>query len=119
MIKLTVLHYELKTSSLKFLHNVSQFQESAIFKWEQEVENAKLYNGDLPDKPFLEPFEFKQDDYTITEKPFRIRLEDIYSYQENNDNITEITVGGDVTYTIKESVEEIDRLFTLPQCKCK
>jgi hypothetical protein len=111
MIKLTVLHYELKLQALKKLHNISQHQEELIFDWEKEVDSAKDMGTEYPTKPFLEPFKFEQSDYKITEKPFRARLKDICFYQESEDNITEITFEGDITFTIKETIEEIDLLF--------
>lgn len=113
MIKLTVLHYVLKISALKKFHDIKEYQEKLMYNWQNEVESAKDMGTEYPEKPFLEPFEFEQSDYTITEKPFRVRLEDIYSYQENEDKITELTVGGDIAYTIKETVEELDQLFGL------
>ena len=71
---------------------------------------AKNLQSEYPIKPFIEPFEFIDDDYEITEKAFRVRKEDILSYKENVDNIVEITVDGN-SYTVKETIEEIDALY--------
>ena len=113
MIKLTVLHYKLKTEALERFHNINNHNESLMFNWEQDLDTSRNLNDDFPEKPFIEPFEFKPYDYIIIEKKFRVRLEDIYSYMENEDGVTELTVGDDITYTVKESIEEIDQLFGL------
>lgn len=111
MIKLTALHYKIKLFALERFHNISQYNETLLLEWEKEVETARNLNDEIPKKPFIEPFEFDEEDYDITEKKFRVRLKDIYSYKENYNNITELTVGDDITYTIKETVDEIDALF--------
>lgn len=113
MIKLTALHYKLKTEALERFHNINNHNDSIMFEWEQELDTARNVNSEFPNKPFIEPFEFKPDDYYVTEKKFRVRLEDIYSYMENEEGVTELTVANDIAYTIKESVEEIDQLFGL------
>lgn len=111
MVKLTALHYKLKTSSLQKYHRITEHNESLMFNWEQSEERARSVGNNYPHKPFIEPFEFQEDDYLIYEKAFRIRLEDIYSYKENYDNIVEVTVAGDIAYTVKETIAEIDALF--------
>lgn len=111
MIKLTALHYKLTIPALEKFHNISQHNEGILFEWEQEVESARATGVELPKKPFIEPFEFEEDDYNITEQAFRIRKEDILYYKTNLDGFTELTIAENLAYTIKESVEEIDRLI--------
>lgn len=111
MVKLTALHYKLKVEGLERYHNINEYGQSLLFEWEQEVDKARSVNEEYPTKPFIEPFEFKDSDYDVKEKLFRVRLDDIYSYKENADNIVEVTVAGDVAYTVKESIEELDALF--------
>lgn len=111
MVKLTALHYKLKVESLQRYHNINEHNQGLLFDWEQETETARDIKGEYPAKPFIEPFEFEDRDYIITEKSFRVRLSDIYSYKQNADNIVELTVAGDVAYTIKETIEYLDELF--------
>lgn len=111
MIKLTALHFKLKTSSLERFHNISQYNEGLMFNWEAEVERSRNTSTEYPNKPFIEPFEFEDDDYEITEQSFRIRPKDVLFYKTNLENLTEITLSGDISFTVRESVEEIDKLF--------
>lgn len=111
MVKLTALHYKIKVESLERYHKINELAQSQIFDWELEVDKARNLDGDYPEKPFIEPFEFIDSDYDKKELPFRIRKEDIYSYKENMDNIVEVTVAGDISYTVKEPIEFFDRLF--------
>lgn len=111
MIKLTALHYKLKTSSLQRYHSIAEHNAGLMFNWEQAEERARSVGSDYPQKPFIEPFEFQDNDYMVREKAFRIRLEDIYSYKENIDNVVEVTVAGDISYTVKETIAELDALF--------
>lgn len=111
MVKLTALHYKLKMSSLERYHKIAEHNAGLMFNWEQAEERARSVGDNYPPKPFIEPFEFQDDDYLIKEKAFRIRLEDIYSYKENADNVVEVTVAGDISYTVKETIAELDALF--------
>jgi len=113
MIKLTALHYKVKESALERFHNINSHNESLIFKWEKEVETAANRDLDFPEKPFVEPFEFEDSDYNITEKKFRIRKEDIFSYMENEEGRTELTTTNNTEYTIAESIAELDELLKL------
>lgn len=111
MISLTALHYKIKVSALERFHNINEYNESRMFIWSLEVDKAKDIGLEYPEKPFIEPFEFEDTDYVITERRFRVRLDDIYSYKENSDGVVELTVRDDVTYTIKETIEDLDKLF--------
>jgi len=111
MIKLTVLHYKIKTEALERFHNISQYNEELLFNWEEELEKAKSMQIDHPIKPFVEPFEFDEADYEIIEQDFRIRSEDILYYKTNLDGVTEVVISENIGFTVKETVEEIDKLM--------
>lgn len=112
MIKLTALNYKIKTSALQRLHGIKDYNEELMFDWGVAKDKIiSIGGGEYLRKPFIEPFEFEKDDYVITEKKFRIRLEDIYIYRENEEGITELTIEGDISYSIKEPVDFIDSLF--------
>lgn len=111
MIKLTALHYKLTTAALLRLHNITNFNESLMFNWENEVEKSRATGTDYPDKPFIEPFEFEDDDYDVTEQEFRIRPQDILYYKTNLDGLVEITLSENLAFTVKETIEEIDKFF--------
>lgn len=111
MIKLTALHYKLKTEALERFHNISQHNEGLMFEWETSLERARATGIDYPAKPFVEPFEFEEDDYEVSEQAFRIRAKDILYYKTNLDGLTELTVSENVAFTVKESVDEIDKLI--------
>ena len=111
MIKITALHYKLKTEALERYHNITEHNQSLLFEYEKELERSTDLNQNYPHKPFTEPFEFNDEDYIVTEKLLRIRKKDIISYKENADNIVEIMITEDLSYTIKESIEELDNIF--------
>lgn len=111
MIKLTALHYKLKTEALEKFHNISQYNENIMFEWEKSLEKAQSTGIEYPTKPFVEPFEFEEEDYNITEQQFRVRKEDILYYKTNLDGFTELTIAENMMFTVKESVEEIDNLI--------
>lgn len=115
MIKLTALHYKLKIPSLERYHSIAEHNAGLMFDWENEVERARAIPGsEYPKKPFIEPFEFNDDDYIRTELPFRIKKENIASYKLNTDNVVEVTVeysAENITYTVKNTIEEIDALL--------
>ena len=112
MIKLTALHYKLKTSALERFHKISEHNEGLMFEWESALERSRATGIDYPPKPFAEPFEFEEDDYNVTEQDFRIRAEDILYYKTNMDGLTELTLSEKIAFTIKETVEEIDKLLS-------
>lgn len=111
MIKLTALYYKVKTEALERFHDINEHGETLIYEWEKELEKARDLGTEYPSKPFIEPFEFEDDDYDVTEQPFRIRLSDIQSVKTNLDGIVEITVSPDKIYSVKETIEEVDKLF--------
>lgn len=114
MIKLTALHYKLKTPSLERYHNIAEHNSSRLFEWEVEKERASVTGQEYPKKPFIEPFEFKDEDYTITEKPFRVKKENIISYKENVEGVVEIVITSmseDVAYTVKEDILQLDAIL--------
>lgn len=111
LVQLTGLYYKLKPESLQRYHNINEHNAGLVFDWEREVERARSVGGDYPKKPFIEPFEFEEDDYNIQEKKFRITLKDIFLYKENIDNVTELTTTDGTTFTIKETIDEIDKFF--------
>jgi len=111
MIKLTALHYKIKTEALERFHNISQHNDGLMFDWEAELDRARATGIDYPNKPFIEPFEFDEVDYNITEQDFRIRAEDILYYKTNLDGLTEVTISENIAFTVKETVEEIDELI--------
>lgn len=111
MIKLTYLYYKLKTEALRRYHNIAEHNSGLMFEWENAVERARSVGDDYPPKPFIEPFDFKDSDYVMTEKPLRIRPKDVLYYRENIDNVSEITIDEGMSYTVKETIEELDILF--------
>jgi len=113
MIKLTALYYKLTEQALEKHHNVKEFAAKRIFDWEKELAKAQTVGGDYeyPNKPFIEPFEFENDDYDVTEQQYRIRAEDIVSYRTNLDGHTDLTDCNNLVVTVKETVEEIDKLI--------
>ena len=111
MVRLTALHYKVKVASLQRYHRINEHNTGLMFEWELAEDRARSVGSEYPIKPFIEPFEFKDEDYTVKEKKFRVRLNDIYSYKENADNIVEVTLAGDVTYTVRETIEELDAMF--------
>lgn len=110
MINLTYLYYKLKLQSLIKYHNITEHNAGLMFEWEQEVEKAESLGGNYPKKPFIEPFEFKDDDYLVIEKKLRVRPEDILLAKENEDDKVEITVGEEI-FVLKETIEEFDKLL--------
>jgi CRISPR/Cas system-associated exonuclease Cas4 (RecB family) len=111
MIELTALHYKVKIEALERYHNIAEHNQGLMFTYETELDKARDLNGEYPTKPFIEPFEFRDEDYIVTEKKFRIRKKDIILYKENVDNIVEVMVSEELTYTVKQTVEEMDKLF--------
>ena len=111
MLKLTGLTYKLKVSALERYHNITEHNQSLLFNFENDLDTARAVNGDYPEKPFTDPFEFEDDDYIVTEKKFRVRKKDIILYKENVDGIVEVTVTEELVYTVKETIEQIDKLF--------
>lgn len=111
MLKLTALHYKIKSEALEIFHNITQHNDGRMFEWEAEFEKQRSLGGEYPEKPFIEPFEFQDSDYNMTEKRFRVRPEDVFLYKENADNVTELTVSDGTIFTIKETVEELDLLL--------
>lgn len=111
MIKLTALHYKLKTEALEKYHNITEYNQGLLFDHENELEKASSIGGEYPVKPFIEPFEFLDSDYIVTEKAFRVRKKDIITYKENESNIVEVMTTEDLSYAVKETIEEIDKYF--------
>lgn len=111
MIKLTALHYKLKTSALERFHDISEYNEELLFEWKLALDKAQSTGIGYPKKPFEEPFEFEETDYNITEQDFRIRAEDILYYKTNIDGLTELSVSENVSFIVKETVVEIDNLL--------
>ncbi len=83
LLKLTALHYTLKTSALERFHNINEHGSGIIFEWERANERAVSTMQGYTPKPFMEPFAFIPDDYEVREDDFRIRAEDIYSLRSN------------------------------------
>lgn len=112
MIKLTALHYKIKVSALEVYHTINELAESRMFEWEKVMSKERSLDGEYVDKPFIEPHEFKQSDYDIQEKRFRVRPEDVLFYKENGDNLVEVTLRDvDATFVVKEKIEYIDTFF--------
>jgi len=111
MIKLTALHYKVKIEALERYHNIAEHNQGLMFAYESELEKARDLDGEYPAKPFIEPFEFIDDDYIVTEKRLRLRKKDIILYKENVDNIVEVMVLEELSYTVKETIEQIDNFF--------
>lgn len=111
MIKLTSLFYKIKNEALERFHNINQYSEDLLHEWEKQVEENKNFNIDLPPKPFIEPFEFEEEDYDIKEQKFRIDPKQILLYKENTEGYTELVLSETLSFTIKESVEEIDTML--------
>jgi hypothetical protein len=112
MIHLTALHYKIKISALERLHSIKSYNEELMFNWNKEIDKIEtMGTGEYPKKPFIEPFEFEDDDYDITDKKFRIRLKNIHIYKENESGVTELVTKDDIAYSIKESVDHIDNIF--------
>jgi CRISPR/Cas system-associated exonuclease Cas4 (RecB family) len=111
MIKLTALHYKVKIEAMEKYHNIAEHNQALLFAHAIELEKATDIDGNYVPKPFIEPFEFQDEDYIVKEKKFRIRKEDIILYKENADNVVEVMVSEELTYTVKESIEELDKLF--------
>lgn len=110
MIKLTAFHYKLKLSALEVYHNVNEAAESRIYEWEQVMATARAVNDSYIDKPFIEPHEFKQEDYHIKERQLRVLPEDILYAKENIDGLVEIHLRDvEAAFVIKETMEELDK----------
>ena len=111
MLKLTVLHYKLFPQALERFHNINEHSEGLMFDWESSFETAKSVGGEYPAKPFMEPFEFEDEDYEVTKLQLRIKKEDILIYRQNVDKVTEIVVTGGEVYPIEESIDFLDNIF--------
>lgn len=109
MIKLTALYYKLKTESLERFHNITEYSEKLLNDWEKELEKSKDLDTEYPYKPFIEPFEFEEEDYDITEQKFRINSDKIILYKENLEGYSEVVISDTLSFIVKESVEEIDK----------
>lgn len=115
MIPLTAFHHKVKVDSLERYHKINEWAEERVHKWNDAISEWQLAGsqGERPPKPFIEPFEFIQSDYDITEKKFRVKPEEIITYGQNAQNITEICLVGDITVSVKETIEELDKYFDL------
>lgn len=113
MIKLTKLHYKLKEKSLKRSHTYNQYVAEAMQKWEKEVKESVSYNNEYPHQPFASPFEFKDADFDIIEGAFRVRLENIQDYGEDEEGATELVLNDGRVVCIKETIEYLDKLFAV------
>lgn len=113
MIKLTALDFKIKVEALERFHKINELAEQQVADWQKEAEEMQITgSNDYVEKPFIEPHEFVTSDYDIVERKFRVRPEIIWSYTEAKHGVTELTLkGGEITYNIKESVEEIDKLL--------
>lgn len=113
MIKLTALDFKIKIEALERLHKINELAEQQMADWQKEAEKVQIAGSDeYVEKPFIEPHEFVASDYEIIERKFRIDPKIIWAYVEGKHQNTELTLkGGDISYNIKESVEEIDKLL--------
>ena len=66
MIKLTALHYTIKTSALERFHNINENSSRLMFDWEKANERATNTGEPYTNKPFIEPFDFETEDYVPT-----------------------------------------------------
>lgn len=111
MIKLTVLYYEVKSEVEEKIHNLQDHHNQKFREWEQELEFWQNIGGEQPVQPYSEPYEFQEEDYNITERQMRVRLEDIYSYREAKDGVREIKMNDGEVFNVKETLEYLDKLF--------
>lgn len=111
MIKLTSLDYKLKEEAIEKFHNINERNESLLFEWGRELEKATSMDMAYPEKPYIEIFEYKDADFLKKERRYRVRLEDIHSYKENEDDLVEIIDSKGEIYIIKEKIEFLDELF--------
>ena len=83
-VKLTALNYKVKLEALERYHNISEFNEERKVKWEESMRLASLSDEDsyIP-KPFIEPNEFNETDYNITDRPIRVKKSTIGYYNTN------------------------------------
>ena len=107
-IKLTVIDYTLKTDALEIYHNINEHNSGIIFEWEIKNKEIAATTSSYEPKPYIETFIFDDEDYEMREDKFRIRVEDIYSYIENEEKKTILITSDKTSYTIKETIEEID-----------
>jgi len=107
MVKLTAIHYKVKSEALKICHSVDEEFSKRMFEWEKEMGVSTVYI----EKPFMETFQFETFDYVQEQRPLRINKKDVMFYKLNIDNVTEITIKEDITFTVIETIEELDKIF--------
>ena len=115
IVQITALNYKIKPESLERFHNLSEYAESRMFEWEQAINSTSTLGHGYVEKPYIEPQEFKESDYVITEKPLLVRKEDFRYCTVNRDGVTELSIDtrtGIVTFNVKNSLEEINKIFS-------
>lgn len=111
MVKLTILHYKLKDEALERFHLINEHAEGLMFEWESALDKARSIGDEYIQKPYVENFEFDDDDYEVTTGHFRVREDDIQSYRENIDGLVEVTTSLGEIVTIQENIEFLDEIF--------
>lgn len=115
MIKLTALHYKIKTASLEKAHGIQNHYDYLNSEWEKEAETSRSLGTPLPDKPFLEPFEFEEEDYDIKKVDVLIKKKSIISFKEHPKGYTDVVFSNGLEYSVAESISEIETI--LNNCK--
>ena len=113
MIELTSLNYKIKPEALERSHRAAEYNAEKLFLWDKEIkiiDNMGIDSGYI-EKPYVEPFEFEDKDYTFKERGLRVAKTEIQTYSTNADDVTEITLKGGIMYFVKETLEEIDNLL--------
>lgn len=110
MLLLTAIKYEVKDEALRRAHDFNEVYEEQMFDWSREIEKAEN-TGIYTEQPYQEPFEFERDDYIETDRKFRIRKDDIRTYEENKFDVTVIVTEEGREVAIRESIEYLDKIF--------
>lgn len=111
MIKLTAFNYKTKESALKRHHYAIEVVESKLFERDAELETNKNLGGSYVEMEYIPPFEFKPEDYIVTEFPLRLRKDNIKEYKVNSEGLVEIETTSNKYYAIKEDLEFMDNKF--------
>ncbi len=111
MIKFTAFNYKLKESALRRQHNEIEEVESKLFERDAELEINKNIGGSYVKMEYIPHFEFKPEDYIVTEFPLRLRKKNIKEYKVNSAGLVCIETTSDIIYAIKEDLEFMDNKF--------